>query len=82
MKTRQMWLICEIYSHQCNRNVCKNADNPSISTSIDSVKTAQNIKMKANTMLFNGIGIWAPKSSPLRITICHSTSDNSNNLKI
>lgn len=64
-------------TYQCNRNVCKNADNPSISTKIDSVKIAQNIKTSARAMLQNGIGIMAPILMPFCITIFHRTSDSS-----
>lgn len=66
-----------IFPYQCSRNVCKNADNPSITTRIATVNTAQNINIAASTTPFHGIAIRAPIMSALRITIFHSTSESS-----
>lgn len=64
-------------THQCSRNVCKNADNPSISTKIARVKIAQNMKTTTKARLFIGNGNLEPNCRPLRITIVHNTSDSS-----
>lgn len=64
-------------THQCKRNVCKNADKPSIMTRIAMVNTDQAAKVK-----YKAIGPkFEFKSKPLRRTIVQSTSDSSRKIK-
>lgn len=60
-------------SYQCKRKVCKNADNPSISTKMAKVREAQ-----IANVIYNAIPPWKPWTiRPLLNTIVHNTSDNS-----
>lgn len=59
--------------YQCKRSVCKNADKPSITTSIAKLKNAQaaNIKYKNTAPVYNS------PFNPIDNTMVHNTSDNS-----
>ena len=60
-------------TYQCNLNVCKKADNPSISTNMARVKNAQTANITYNTMAFTA----EPPLRPIVNKRCHNTADSS-----
>ena len=64
--------------YQCRRKVCRNADSPSMRTRMLTVKPAQAANMKYRRI--PPYQSWT--ISPLRSTICQSTSDSSKIIKV
>lgn len=68
----------KLFVYQCKRNVCKNAESPSIITNIANVKVAQ---MEKNTYnLTEPTKVSSVK--PICSTMFHNTSDNSEKKKV